>query len=111
GGVPHRLALDHRRHRQLREAERRARDLAGLALPLADPHFLVRPAVGDALRGVRGGHARHRSADRVAAPGPRGHLVRLSDPARLAPADRSPTGVPLNALAEIGRAHVWTSDT
>ena len=46
-----------------------ARDLARLALPLADPHVLVRPAVGGALRGVRGGHARPRPVDRVAAPG------------------------------------------
>ncbi|MCK7498850.1 MAG: hypothetical protein MZW92_56055 [Comamonadaceae bacterium] len=46
GLVPVRLAVDHRRHHQLREARRRARHLAGIALQLADPHLLVRAAVG-----------------------------------------------------------------
>ena len=43
--VPVRLAVDHRGDHQLREAQRRARHVARLALLVADPHVLVGDAV------------------------------------------------------------------
>jgi hypothetical protein len=44
------LAVDHRRDPQLREAQRRANSWQ-VALPLADSHLLVRPALGRPVPG------------------------------------------------------------
>src|SRR5207245_340474 len=46
--LPHRLAVPDRRHPELRQAQRRARDVARVPLPVADPHVLVRAPVGGA---------------------------------------------------------------
>src|SRR5262249_32952510 len=67
--VPHRLAIDHRRHSELRETRRSARHVARITFSLADPHVLVRRAVGLALRALRCGdlrdwHSRRLVADR-----------------------------------------------
>ena len=50
--VPHRLAIHHCGDSELREAQRRARHLARVALPLADPNVLVGPALGLPLLGA-----------------------------------------------------------
>src|SRR5213593_3682052 len=97
--VPHGVALDHRRHPELREAERGARDVARVALPLADPHVLVGPSVGRALPGLCRGHARRRLARRLAPAHGRRALVHLPRGERLAQADRSPSDVRVGSLA------------
>ena len=60
------LAVDHRRDPELREARRRARHLARVALPLADSHVLVRPPLGGALHRV---HHRNARASASSSPG------------------------------------------
>ena len=51
--VSHRLAFHHRGDPELRETQRRARHMAGVALPLADPHVLVGTALGLPLLALR----------------------------------------------------------
>src|SRR4030095_7040486 len=67
--LSHRLAVDYRRHPELREAGRRARYLAGITFPLANPHILVRPSVGLTLHSLRHRHAGARNPDRLATDG------------------------------------------
>src|SRR5438093_11192917 len=62
--------------------------MARVAFPMADPHVLVGVAVGDALPGARGGHARHRAGHRLVAARRGRPVVHLPGGARLAPADR-----------------------
>lgn len=50
--IPHRLAVDHRGHSKLHQAERGSRHLARIALSLADSNVLVRTALDRALRGL-----------------------------------------------------------
>src|SRR5881628_2505295 len=97
--VPHGLAVDHRRRPELREARRGARDVARVALPLADPHVLVGPALGRALPGLRRADARRRLIDRLAPADDRRVLVHLSDREGLAPAGRSPADGRLRRMA------------
>src|SRR2546429_9667717 len=59
----------------------------------ADPHVLVRALVGDAVPALRGGHARHRHPDRVAAARARRAVVHLPGGAWMAEADRPPPHV------------------
>src|SRR2546429_9241401 len=59
----------------------------------ADPHVLVRALVGDAVLAFRGGHARHRHPDRVAAARARRAVVHLPGGAWMAQADRPPPDV------------------
>src|SRR5439155_25606709 len=84
------LAVHRRRHPQLRKAERGARHVARVALPLADPHLLVRRALGRAVRAVRHRHARHRHLHRVDSARRRRPLVHLPHRHRLAPSAGSP---------------------
>src|SRR5947208_5947598 len=57
---------------------------------MADPHVLVRRAVGRAVRAVRHRHARHRHLHRVDPARRRRALVHLPDRHRLAPSAGSP---------------------
>src|SRR5262249_57417179 len=83
---------------------RGARDVARIALRLADPHVLVGPALGRALPGVRGADARRRAPDRVAAADDRRVLVHLPDREGLAPAGRSPAAQRVSGMASTRRA-------
>src|SRR5262245_10399471 len=95
--LSHRLAVDYRRHSELREAGRRARHLAGITFPLANPHLLVRPPVGLALYSLRHRHARPRNPDCLAADGRRRTLVYLPHRSGLAGAQQSQADVHLTA--------------
>src|SRR5438132_3901031 len=107
--VPHGVALDHRRHPELREAGRGTRHVARVALPLADPHVLVGPSVGRALPGLRGGHARYRLAHRLAPAHGRRALVHLPPCERMAQAGRSPSDVRLESSGDGGESAIEAS--
>src|SRR5262249_24369718 len=83
---------------------RGARDVARIALRLADPHVLVGPALGRALPGVRGADARRRALDRMAAADDRRVLVHLPDREGLAPDGRSPAAQRVSGMASARRA-------
>src|SRR5262249_27738118 len=70
-----------------------------VALPLADPHVLVRVVVGRALLALRHRHVRDRLLDRVAPARRRGPVVHLPHRPGLAPAGGSPANVRVGGRA------------
>src|SRR5262245_34921089 len=91
--VTHRLAVDHRCHLELSEAQRHTRHLVRFAFPLADPDVLVRITVDRTLRVVHYHDVRHRPPRRMAVDGAGWTLVHLSYRSRLAGADQWPPDV------------------
>ena len=75
--IPHGLAVARGRGPQLREAQRRSRHLARVALPLADSDLLVRPALGASVLPAPRADARAGDHRRLAASLTRYDLVRL----------------------------------
>ena len=105
--IPHGLAVHHRRDPQLRETQRGPRHLARVALSLADPHLLVRGAVGGPVRPSRGPHARHRHRRRLAAARHRHHLAAVPGRARMGAAGRPAADVRVDDRRDASAAREW----